>query len=323
MARASASTNLTPPDSQRAAIHGAVLEWYRHQQRDLPWRRTRDPYAILVAEVMLQQTQVERVLPKYRAFLDLFPTVETLGAASTADVIRAWSGMGYNVRAVRLQQVARRVTTEHGGRFPRDLKTLLTLPGVGPYTARAILCFAFDDRVPVVDTNVRRVLGRLYRDTLGSGLSDRLLLDFAEAALPDDRSYEWNQALMDLGATVCASSKPLCLLCPASAHCDAQRTGALTLEGSRAESSRTQREQRFGSQAPFLGSTRYYRGRIVAALRVIGPDQALDFTELGPALKEDFGDDDLPWLDGLVAGLERDGLAVRAFGTPAGVRLPT
>lgn len=316
MTRIASRPHAVPSDAQRAAIHGAVLEWYRHQRRDLPWRRTRDPYAILVAEIMLQQTQVDRVLPKYRSFLELFPTVEALAAAPTGEVIRAWSGLGYNVRAVRLQQAAQRIAGAYAGVFPRDLDALLALPGLGPYTARAVACFAFEEHMPVVDTNVRRVLGRLYRDTLSPEVNERALLPFAGAALPNARAYAWNQALMDLGATVCTSRKPLCLLCPARAHCDALRAG-LPLDQTAGA------DRQSGREAPFIGSTRYYRGRIMAALRVAGPDEAIDLPALGLTLKPDFAADDLAWLEGLLAGLERDGLVERtARAMEAGIRLP-
>ncbi|MBI4499300.1 MAG: A/G-specific adenine glycosylase [Chloroflexi bacterium] len=308
----------TPPAARRAALHRTLLAWYGHQRRDLPWRRTRDPYAILVAEVMLQQTQVDRVLPRYHEFLARFPTLAALAAASPADVIRCWSGLGYNVRAVRLHQVARRIVTEYGGQFPRSLPALLALPGLGPYTARAVACFAFEDHVPVVDTNVRRVLGRVLRDTVGQAAGERFFLALAEAVLPPGHAYEWNQALMDLGATICTARKPLCLLCPLSQHCDALRSGApIEQPGGNGRSS--------GNGQPFVGSTRYYRGRILAALRAVGSDQALDLPTLGRALKADFGPADLSWLRGLLYGLERDGLVVltgKGGGDGEGVRLP-
>jgi A/G-specific adenine glycosylase len=142
-------------------LHPRLLAWYAEEARDFPWRKTRDPYQILVAEVMLQQTGVGRVLPVYDVFLTEFPTLKVLADASTADVIRAWQGMGYNRRAVNLQRAARAIIAEHGGVVPQDVDTLLRLPGVGPYTAAAVSCFAFLQPVAVVDTNIRLVLGRL------------------------------------------------------------------------------------------------------------------------------------------------------------------
>lgn len=137
-------------------LQTALLTWFAENARDLPWRRTRDPYRVLVSEVMLQQTQVDRVIPKYEAFLAAFPTVEALAAAPTAEVIRLWAGLGYNRRAVNLQRAARAVVEERGGLFPHEVEELLRLPGIGPYTAGAVACFAFEQDVAFVDTNIRR-----------------------------------------------------------------------------------------------------------------------------------------------------------------------
>lgn len=199
-----------------AALQSGLLAWYDANRRDLPWRQTRDPYHILLSEMMLQQTQVPRVLPRYLAWLQRFPTLEALAAAPTADVLREWSGLGYNSRAVRLQAVARHVVAEHGGVMPRDVATLLALPGIGDYTARAVACFAYEQDVPVLDTNVKRVLHRVLvgPDAPKSLLNDRQLWALAEQAVPAGRGYDWNQALMDFGSSVCTARKPACLLCP-------------------------------------------------------------------------------------------------------------
>ena len=165
-------------------LNAPLLAWYARSGRDLPWRRTHDPYEILVSEVMLQQTQVARVLPRYSAWLARWPTYGSLAAASTADVLREWQGLGYNRRAVNLQRAARAVV-ELGG-FPRDVAALERLPGIGPYTARAIACFAFGAQVATPDVNARRVLER------ATGSPD--------ATPPDGQAYAWNQALFDLGA---------------------------------------------------------------------------------------------------------------------------
>src|SRR5215213_6976313 len=145
-----------------ATIRGALLEWFAEHGRDLPWRHTRDPYQIMVSEIMLQQTQVDRVVPKYRAFHELFPGLAALAVAATADVIRAWTGLGYNRRAVNMQRAARVVLDAYGGQFPREMAELLKLPGIGPYTAGAIACFAFEQDVAFIDTNIRRVVQRLF-----------------------------------------------------------------------------------------------------------------------------------------------------------------
>src|SRR6266699_2145590 len=145
-----------------AQVHDSLLHWYRTEQRDLPWRSTHDPYAILVSEMMLQQTQVDRVLPKYQQFLAIFPTLADLAAASTAEVISAWVPLGYNMRAVRLQSIARQVIAEYGGCIPNTIEELLKLKGVGRYTAGAIACFAYKQQVATVDTNIYRVLHRIF-----------------------------------------------------------------------------------------------------------------------------------------------------------------
>ena len=176
----------------------ALLEWFGESARDLPWRRTRDPYAILVSEVMLQQTQVARVLERYGPWLERWPTPAALAAAPAADVLRAWSGLGYNRRALNLQNAARRVVEL--GEFPSDIDGLERLPGIGPYTARAIACFAFGAQVTALDTNVRRVLER----SLGT----------TDVAPPAGRAWDWNQALFDLGAQVCLARVPRCERCP-------------------------------------------------------------------------------------------------------------
>ena len=184
------------------AMWDTVLTWYAEQGSDFPWRHTHDPYAILVSEVMLQQTQVSRVLPRYLRWLELWPTAEALAAAEVADVIREWDGMGYNRRAVNLHRCAAAVA-ERGG-FPRDQTELRTLPGIGPYTAAAIACFAFGDQVSAPDTNARRVLERTGRPDL---------------VPPPGRAYEWNQALFDLGREVCIARRPRCDACPLAADC--------------------------------------------------------------------------------------------------------
>src|SRR5579864_1647212 len=240
-------------------VHTAVLDWYAVQGRDLPWRRTRDPYAILVAEIMLQQTQVERVLPKWHAWLERFPTLTDLAAAPRAEAIRAWQGLGYNLRAVRLHAIAVQATAEFGGSLPRRTDQLMRLKGVGRYTAGAVACFAYEQPVAMVDTNVRRVLGRVFQ------LSDEKVDAFASSALPAQAAYPWNQALMDLGATVCRAQHPLCLLCPLLEWC-----GGPTPP--RARSSRR--------AEPFEESTRYRRGRIVDRLRRLGPGERAPVAEL-------------------------------------------
>ena len=205
-----------------ARVHAAVAHWYGANARDLPWRGVEDPYAVLVSEVMLQQTQVERAAPRYRAFLEAFPSFGDLAAARPADVVRAWAGMGYNGRAVRLHRLAVEVVRRHGGQLPRTTEELRRLPGIGPYTASAVACFAFGAAVPVLDTNVYRVLSRLRYGI--EAPPRRAIEPLAEEMLPRGGALsasDWHQGLMDIGATVCTASNPRCTHCPLRTSCAA------------------------------------------------------------------------------------------------------
>ena len=371
---------------RRAQAHTRLLTWYaRNGRKTLPWRHTRDPYAILVSEVMLQQTQVERVLPKYQAFLARFPTLAELAVAPTSEVIKEWAGLGYNLRAVRLQQIAQAAMSQHEGTLPATLAGLLSLKGIGRYTAGAIACFAFGQPIATVDTNIRRVLWRVFMGIESgewqkgtSGTRDILAL--AEWALPGpslpadetlsvsanekktDASYDWQQALMDLGATVCQSRRPLCERCPLTAICAAYaevatqtlfpsgealarlRDERIALREVRQQAPHTRQvaesrasydandandtsipadassnptdarrpkvsKAKQATQQSFTSTTRYFRGRIVDALRALPMGASLALSELGPRVKPDYTPADLPWLRGLIAGLARDGLA--------------
>jgi len=319
------------PAEKRAAVQRAILAWYRRGHRDLPWRATRDPYYILVSEVMLQQTQVDRVLPKYLGWLMQYPTLEALAAAPRAEVIRAWSGLGYNLRAVRLHEIARQVVEHHGGRLPKTLDGLLSLKGIGRYTAAAVMCFAHDAPEPVLDTNVRRVLGRIFaREVPGATEDDRLAWPLAAASLPPETdTYDWNQALMDVGATICLSRTPRCLLCPAQAECTARQVffapgeGEMSLavaEDRASYAAATQKRTRKPAAVAerFDGSRRWYRGQIVEALRALPDGGSLVVTELASSLEIDDAT-----VRALVVALERDGLAVtQGDGDAATVALP-
>ncbi len=263
----------------RRTLSGRLLRWYGRTGRPLPWRRTRDPYAILVSEVMLQQTQVARVLPAYDGFLRRFPTLRALARAPLADVLRAWRGLGYNRRARDLHRIARRCRTG----LPADRDGLDALPGIGVYTAGAITCFAHGARVAFADTNIRRVLGRI---ALGRVATEREAHELDERLMPRDAA-RWHHALMDLGATICVARAPHCTVCPVAALCRSR---------GRPAAAATRR------QTPFASSDRRIRGRIVSLLR--------DHDTLTvAALAKEIGDARVP---ALVDALQDDGLVSRA-----------
>jgi A/G-specific adenine glycosylase len=251
-------------------VTGALLRWYARERRDLPWRRTRDPYRILVSEVMLQQTQVARVVPRYEAWIERWPTAGALVAAPLADVLREWVGLGYNRRAVRLHEAAR-VVAAHG--WPARLEDL---PGVGAYTAAAVGSFAFDRQVVAVDTNARRVFERA-----------------GPLMPPPGAAATFNQATMELGATICTARRPRCGECPLTAACPS--SGRVAAAPPRRAA---------GGRPRFEETDRYVRGRVVAALAT------------GEPLPSGIGEDRL---ERAVAALERDGLVAREGGR---LRLP-
>ena len=210
-----------------AEVAHRLLAWYGRAGRDLPWRRTRDPYRIWLSEVMLQQTGVETVIPYYERFLEAFPTVRALDAASVEEVVERWAGLGYYSRARNLHAAARRVVNSDGGCFPDTLEGLMELPGVGRSTAGAILSIAFNRPAPILDGNVRRVLCRLYalQDDPRSASGEKLLWSWASKLTPVDRPRDYAQAIMDLGATVCTPRAPDCGGCPLEASCRARALG--------------------------------------------------------------------------------------------------
>lgn len=205
--------------ARRDAFIRRLLRWYARNHRPLPWRRTKDPYRILVSEVMLQQTQVSRVLPKYREFIRAYPSLDALARASTRAVRELWYPLGYNIRPVRLRDIARTAVRRFKGRLPSTREELLSLKGIGPYTAGAVLTFAFGKAEPIVDTNVRRVLRRVFFG--GRPVPDAALWRLSGRLLPQRDGYDFNQALMELGATVCTTRAPSCRTCPMRPLCRA------------------------------------------------------------------------------------------------------
>ena len=210
-----------PPDRRR--FRQRLLTWYRRHGRDLPWRKTSDPYHILVSEVMLQQTQVDRVLPKYAEWLDKYPSMHVLAAAPDDEVSKTWYPLGYNIRPRRLQSIARESVEKYGGQLPSDEATLLSFKGIGAYTAGAIRSFAFRERAAILDTNVARVLFRVFvaKGDPKSHQLKRHLWTLSETLVPVRDVYDFNQALMDFGAMVCVARNPKCLICPMKKGCRA------------------------------------------------------------------------------------------------------
>ncbi len=221
---ASRSYRRTPPlpaPARRQWFRRRLLDWYWKNGRSLPWRETDDPYHILVSEVMLQQTQVDRVLPKYHEWLDRYPSLEALADAPEDDVVRTWYPLGYNIRPRRLQAIARESVEKYGGTLPDDEETLLSFKGIGQYTAGAVMSFAFGKRAAILDTNVARVLFRVFvgKGEPKSHAMVKRLWALSRAVLPHKHVFDFNQALMDLGATVCTARKPLCDTCPLRRGC--------------------------------------------------------------------------------------------------------
>jgi A/G-specific adenine glycosylase len=213
---------LKEPENQRA-FQSALMEWFARSGRDLPWRRTRDPYAILVSEFMLQQTQVATVLDYYRRWLERFPDAVRLADAPLEEVLRAWEGLGYYARARNLHRAAQTIRDECGGEFPRELEQIAALPGVGRYTAGAVATFAFDISAPIVDANIARVLARIthLRIPIDAAPGQRALWAAAEELLPTQNARLYNSALMELGAVLCRPRQPQCLVCPVLSFCAA------------------------------------------------------------------------------------------------------
>ena len=277
----------------------ALRRWYAPRRGAYPWRETRDPYAIWVSEVMLQQTQASRVAEAYRRFLARFPTVRSLAAASRRDVVHAWDGLGYNRRAVWLSEGARAIVRDHGGFVPRDPAALRALPGVGPYTAAAVASMAFGEPVAVVDTNVRRVIARVHLGVDGRDAPVARVWELAQDWLDRDDPVTWNQAVMDLGREICRP-RPRCDVCPVAGVCRFRRSGAVAMRGSG------------GAQDPFEGSSRQVRGAVVRALR---SRESLSVARLATETGFDAGR-----VEAAVDGLTTDGLIERRSGR---VRLAT
>ena len=231
-----------------------VFLWWDSEKRDLPWRISRDPWAILVSEFMLQQTQASRVVEKYKTFLKRFPNPTTCANSTPGKVIELWSGLGYNRRAINLHRTAKTIAEKHKGTVPDELSLLLDLPGIGDYTARAILAFSFEKDVAVVDVNVKRVLSRLE----GRTLSMKEAQSIADQNLPTGEGWRWNQAMIEIGATICTARKTKCDKCPLKETCTWTKNQAATDPAISAKSKKLE---------TFEGSDRQGRGKLINALR--------------------------------------------------------
>ena len=281
-------------------VQSKVFVWYRRFGRHtLPWRRTTDPYNILVSEIMLQQTQVDAVIPKYRAFVKRFPTFRALSRARSREVIQAWKGLGYNRRALNLWKTAQIVVRDYDGKLPNATEELWVLPGIGPYTAESVRVFVFHEATAALDTNIRRVVHRVWvgSDVLGVKVLDAELVELAQKVVPARRSYDWNSALMDLGSAVC-KSRPLCEACPLKDVCKSYPE-ILTQK-----KVGTRRAEPHPKSTPHIPN-RIYRGRVVELLRT---RRSVLIKDLGPKIKPDFSREDDAWLVKILDGLSRDGL---------------
>ncbi|MBW4682106.1 MAG: A/G-specific adenine glycosylase [Microcoleus vaginatus WJT46-NPBG5] len=223
--KGSVDTQDSLPNSVILELRKSLLSWYSHNHRNLPWRRSPEPYKIWVSEIMLQQTQVKTVIPYYERWLAKFPSIEHLAAADLQDVLKAWQGLGYYARARNLHKASQEIVERHGGVFPHRLEEVLALPGIGRTTAGGILSLAFNLPVAILDGNVKRVLARLMALPVPPAKASKQLWQMSETLLDPENPRDFNQALMDLGATICTPHNPACLLCPWQSHCEAYNLG--------------------------------------------------------------------------------------------------
>ena len=305
---ATRANGLGPDAAKAEAVRGALIPWFEENGRDLPWRRTRDPWRVLVSEVMLQQIQVKRAIPFYGRFLERFPTVETLAEAPLSDAIRAWGDLGRYRRVVSLHRTASLIVEEHGGEVPSDPEALLRLPGVGPYTAGAVACFAFERDAAFFDTNMHRVLHRVFfgPDVPKAAAKPKAVMELAGQMVPRGGGWAWNQAVMEFGALRCTARKPGCQGCPLAEYCRSEPE-ILDLLSS------IPRGVARGTDGSYEDSNRYLRGRVLARLRE--SRDGMMMPGLAHGLRGDGASVGLPRLREVVESLERDGLA-RTTGEP-------
>ncbi len=280
-----------------APFHTKIIRWYARNGRTFAWRRSRDPYRILLSEIMSQQTQVSRVAEYYKRWLKIFPTFSSLAKAPAADVLREWSGLGYNSRALRFHLLAKIVSEQFRSRLPRDPASLQTLPGIGRYTAHAVACFAFEQQLPVVDVNIRRILTRWTKKVVRSSeqMSDERAWSVAQKFLPRNDVFTWNQALMDLGGLICSARRPKCGECPVATECRSAFSKAFLMKEERKEK----------TEPTWRGiPRRLYRGKILKMLH----HHAFTAEETAAQLWEGYTRNDIRWTSELLKKMQQDGL---------------
>ena len=286
-----------------SSVVSAAIDWFAEHGRDLPWRHTRDAWAVLVSEVMLQQLRVARTLPFYERMLARFPTPASMARASLGEVLDVWGDLGRYRAAAALHRTAGIVVSEHGGAVPRDVAELARLPGIGPYTAGAVACFAFDEPVAFLDTNASRVLHRVFVgvDVPAATARPAQLRDLASRLVPGERAWAWNQALIEVGALRCKARSVECPACPVSAWCVARRSMGEALSSA---------PRRAAAPSRYAGTNRQFRGQVLRVLRE-SVDPVVSIDHVGQRVRPTYVEADRPWIDTIVTSLERDGLIRR------------
>lgn len=281
-------------------FHSSVLQWYRRHRRLFPWRRTHSPYKILLSEIMLQQTQAHRVVEFYKRWLQKFPTFSALSKASKGKVLREWSGLGYNNRALRFHRLAAIITEQYHSRLPKDVMILQSLPGIGRYTAHAVACFAFQQQVPVVDVNIKRVVTRVTKRVRSSAemLPEKKAWQLAEKFLSRKHAYEWNQALMDIGALVCTARNPKCGECPLKKICRSAFSSSFSKQVTK-----NKKKEPSWKGIP----RRLYRGKILKLLH----QQSMSVQHIASRLWKGKDRNDTAWLNSVLRQMQNDGLISR------------